>query len=107
MVSNPLTAMPLKYLKGTWFHTWRWPGVALLFFVGVSPALSVVATFLRHRFEIVAHVAVGAGLVAWILIEATWMVVSPGLQITIGVIGVMIIVLAISELNRRKGDQHV
>src|ERR1035437_2445486 len=29
LMTRPLTAMSLKYLNGTWFDTWRWPGVAL------------------------------------------------------------------------------
>lgn len=107
MTSHPLTAMPLKYLQGTWFDSWRWPGVALIFFVGVCPALTVTSVFLRHRFEMAGHFAVGVGLVAWILIEALWVVVSPDLQITIGTIGVMIIVLAISERHRRIGGRNV
>ena len=46
--------MPLRYLEGTWFHTWRWPGLALLFFVGVCPALAAVAALRRRPEAIVA-----------------------------------------------------
>jgi hypothetical protein len=76
MASRPMTMMPLRYLEGTFFHTWRWPGLALLFFVGILPALAVVATLQRRRIEMVGHFGVGVGLVAWILLEATWVVVS-------------------------------
>ena len=107
MASHSLTMMPLRYLDGTWFHTWRWPGVALFVFVGVGPALAVVATVARHRFEMVGHFGVGVGLVAWIVLEAAWMVVSPVMQITFGVIGMAIIVLASSEHQRRKAGPRV
>ena len=107
MSSHPLTMMPLRYLDGTWFHTWRWPGVALFVFVGVGPALAVAATVARHRFEMVSHFGVGIGLVAWIVLEATWMVVSPVLQVTFGVIGMAILALALSEHRRRKAGPRV
>ena len=102
LLSHPLTAMPLRYLDGTWFDTWRWPGVALLGFVGIGPALAVMATLLRRRIALAAHVMVGVGLVAWIVIEAAWMVVSAPLQIAFAVIGLTIVVLAIAEARRPK-----
>ena len=98
MASHPLTAMPMQYLQGTWFHTWRWPGLALFFFVGVCPALVVAATVLHRRVATIGHICVGAGLVAWILLEATWIVVSPVLQILVGAIGVTILVTGLREV---------
>lgn len=103
MATHPLTMMPLKYLEGTWFHTWRWPGIALFAFVGVAPALAVVATVLRHRWAMAGHVGVGLGLVAWIVVEALWVVVSPALQVTFLLVGVAILALAAGESRR----QHV
>jgi hypothetical protein len=100
MVTHASTVMSLDYLDGTWFHTWRWPGIALFFFIGVCPALVVVATLLRLRIAIIGHVSVGVGLVAWILLEAAWVVVSPGLQGTFGVIGLVIFVLGLREVRR-------
>ncbi|MBW4030304.1 MAG: hypothetical protein HIU57_06460 [Acidobacteria bacterium] len=102
MVAHPLTIMPLRFLEGTWFHTWRWPGVALLVFVGVGPALAVMATLQRRRRESLGHVVVGTGLIAWIVIEAAWVVVAPGWQIAFAAIGVTIVVLAVSDAPRRK-----
>ena len=87
MATHPLTTMPLRYLEGTWFHTWRWPGVALFFFVGICPAVVAAATLRRMPVATLGHLCVGAGLVTWILLEAAWIVVSPPLQITVGLIG--------------------
>ena len=98
MATHPLTAMSLHYLDGTWFHTWRWPGLALVLFVGVCPALVVVATLVGRHEAVLGHLCVGIGLVAWVALEAGWMVVSPGLQIAFGAIGVLIIALATREL---------
>ena len=98
MASHPMTVMPIEYLRGTWFDTWRWPGLFLFFFVGVCPALVVIATLLRLRVAALGHLCVGVGLVAWILLEATWVVVSPGLQLAVGAIGTAILVLGVREL---------
>ena len=64
MSTHPLTMMPLKYLQGTLFHTWRWPGLALFFFVGVCTAFAVMATLQRRRSALLGHFGVGMGLVA-------------------------------------------
>ena len=98
LASRPLTAMPLRFLDSTWFHTWRWPGLALLFFVGVCPALAAGAALRRMPVALIGHLGVGIGLIAWIVVEAAWIVVSPPLQIAMGLIGVCILGLGISEL---------
>ncbi|HUZ20487.1 MAG TPA: hypothetical protein VMU75_07965 [Acidimicrobiales bacterium] len=97
LATHATSAMPMRYLEGTWFHTWRWPGIALFFFVGVCPALVALAAFLRLRVARAGHVCVGIGLLAWILLEAAWVVVSPALQIAVGAIGAAILVLGLRE----------
>jgi hypothetical protein len=99
MAAQPTTAMPLRYLEGTWFHTWRWPGLALVFFVGICPALAAVATLRRVGLARLGHLCVGAGLVAWIVLEAAWVVVSAPLQVVVGLIGVSILVLGLVNLR--------
>ena len=99
MATHPLTTMPLRYLEGTWFHTWQWPGLALLFFVGVCPAAVAAATVKRLPVAKLGHLCVGVGLLVWILVEAAWVVVSAPLQIAVALIGLIILVLAIVELR--------
>ena len=98
MATHPLNSMPMRYLEGTWFHTWRWPGVALFFFVGICPAVVAAATLRRMPVATLGHLCVGVGLVTWILLEVAWVVVSPPLQITVGLIGLAIVILAIKDL---------
>ncbi len=87
MTTHPLSVMSLQFLRGTWFHTWRWPGLALMFFIGICPAM-VVAAALRQRKEAdLGHLCVGVGLIAWVTLEAAWIVTSAGLQIAFGLIG--------------------
>jgi hypothetical protein len=100
MATHPVTAMPLGYLEGTWFHTWRWPGLALFFFVGVCPAVVAAAAVMRLPGAALGHVCVGTGLVVWILVEATWVVVSPPLQVAVALVGVVILVLGVAECRR-------
>ena len=97
MATHPATAMSLRYLSGTWFHSWRWPGIALLFFVGVCPLLVVVATLQGRSIALIGHLCVGIGLIAWVALEAAWIVVSPGLQVAVGAIGAVILFLGVRE----------
>lgn len=101
LMARPLGAMPLHYLDGTWFRTWRWPGAALFVLVGVAPAVVAAATVLRVPAAPFGHVVVGAGLVAWIVLEAAWIVVSPPLQIAFGAVGLVILVVGLVDLRGR------
>jgi len=98
MSAHPLTAMSLQYLHGTWFQTWRWPGLALFFFVGVCPALVVLATVRKLRVSSIGHLCVGVGLISWVTLEAAWIVTSAGLQIAFGVLGGVIAYLGLMDL---------
>ncbi len=102
LATNPLAAMPMHYLEGTWFHTWRWPGLALVFFVGVCPALAAGAALRRMPVALIGHFCVGIGLVPWIVLEATWVVVSPPLQIVMGLVGITIFALGTYEVVRHE-----
>jgi len=97
LATHPATAMPLSYLRGTWFQSWRWPGIALFFFVGLCPLLVAVATLQGRSIASVGHLCVGIGLISWVALEAAWIVVSPGLQIAVGAIGAVILVLGVRE----------
>jgi hypothetical protein len=102
LVTHPFTALALDFLDGTWFTSWRGPGIALAFFVGVCPLLAVAATLARRRIAVTGHLCVGVGLIAWIVLEAAWVVVSPGLQLAVGATGVAILVLGVSERTARR-----
>jgi hypothetical protein len=97
MATHPITTMPVRYLQGTWFHTWRWPGLALFFFVGICSALVLVATIESRRIAIVGHILVGVGLFAWAALETAWIVVSPVLQLLVGAVGTTILALGLGE----------
>lgn len=104
LLARPLDAMPVRYLEGTWFATWRWPGFALILLLGLCPALAAAAQLLRMRVALVGHLCVGVGTVAWIILEAAWIVVSPLMQIFVGLVGVVILTLAVEEALRHRDD---
>ena len=107
LIAHPVSAMPVRPLGGTWFTTWRWPGAALFVLVGVAPGLVALATLRRSRFADLGHVCVGAGLVAWVALEAAWIVVAPVLQLAFGAIGVAVLCLGMRRLAaRRMGSRH-
>ena len=102
LATHPLSAMPIQYLGGTWFHTWRWSGLALTFFVGICPAVAAVAALRRMQVALIGHLCVGIGLVSWIILEVAWIVVSPLLQIVMGLVGLAILALSLHELIRHE-----
>ena len=102
MMNEPMTVMDPQYLDGTWFDTWRWPGLLLLLFVGLGPLSVVTATLMRLPIAGLGHLCVGAGLLAWILIQATWIVTAPPLQVTVVVFGFIILVLGILDARDRR-----
>lgn len=101
LMARPTTAMPMRLLAGTGFASWRLPGVALFVLVGVAPGIVAVAATRGLRAARVGHLLVGAGLVAWIVVEMLWVVVTWPLQIAYASMGVAIVVLAL--LDRRCG----
>ena len=90
LVARPADAMPLRYLSGTVFTSWRWPGVALLVLVGLGAALAALAELRRWPVAPWGHVAYGIGLVAWVCLEAAWVVVFLPLQVPFGIVGAVI-----------------
>lgn len=97
MLSHPESALPVHDLHGTVFSSWQWPGLALLVLVGFGSLFVALATAVRWSAAPLAHVILGAGLVAWIVLEAAWVAVSIPLQLTIGAMGVAIVVLGLRQ----------
>jgi hypothetical protein len=102
LIAYSQSALPTRDLEGTWFRSWTWPGIALVFFVGVCPAAVVAATLYGKAIADMGHVAVGAGLVAWVLVEAAWVVLAPALQTAVSLVGLVILGLGVGEVRRRR-----
>jgi hypothetical protein len=68
LMSNGM-GMPRDWLARTPFDSWTMPGVALLVTVAL-PQVAVAGLIVAgHRWAFLAGVAVGAGLVLWIVVQ--------------------------------------
>jgi hypothetical protein len=75
--------------------------VALLVLVGLGAAVAGTAEAGRWPMAAWTHLAYGTGLVAWVLLEAFWMVVAVPLQVTVGLVGAVIAVRGVVQLRLR------
>ena len=65
--------LPLELLEKTPFSTYLVPGLVLFTVNGLGNLAGAVASFTRRRFAGEIAMALGAFLVAWILIQVYWM----------------------------------
>jgi len=107
MVADPVAniGMPLDMLEGSPFEDYLIPGLILLIVLGVFPLTVFVGLLRRRRCAWWMSVAVGAGLIIWILTELALLGYLPGiglaLQIAFGVVGAAILALALTRSARR------
>jgi hypothetical protein len=107
LVADPTNniGMPVSQLEGTPFNDYLIPGLILLIVVGLFSLLVFVGLLLRWKAAWWLSLASGGGLVIWIITEIALLGFLPssgtGLQITFGVVGVLILVLALSRPTRR------
>ena len=107
LVRDPVSniGMPVSLLEGTPFKDYLIPGLILLIVVGVFSLLVFVGLLLRWKAAWWLSLASGGGLVIWIIGEAALLGYLPGagigLQIVFGLVGVAVLVVALSRPTRR------
>jgi hypothetical protein len=107
MTANPVNniGMPISMLEGSPFGDYLIPGLILMMVVGVFPLTVFVGLLLRSRPAWWLSIAVGAGLIIWIVTEVALLGYLPGaglaLQIVFGLIGAAILTLALTRPTRR------
>lgn len=106
LVGDPSGAnlgIPLEWLAGSPFADYWIPGIVLLVVLGIGPLLVVYALWWRPNWGWLGSLAVGVALIIWILVEI--MVIGyqpqPPLQLIYGVLGILIVVLALLPQVRR------
>jgi hypothetical protein len=62
-----------ELLEETPFVTYLVPGIVLFAVNGLGSLAGAIASFARHRYAGEAAMALGAFLVAWILVQVYWM----------------------------------
>ena len=70
--SGSILKMPLDLLKSTPFSTYLIPGIVLLVVNGLGSLAGAAASFTRHRNAGKSAMALGAFLVAWIMLQVYW-----------------------------------
>ena len=64
--------IPLDLLEETPFATFLIPGIVLFAVNGLGSLTGAIASFARHRYAGHAATALGAFLIAWILVQVYW-----------------------------------
>lgn len=71
--SGARLGVPLELLAETPFSTFLVPGIVLFAINGLGSLAAAVASFTRHRYAGEIAMALGAFLIAWILVQVYWM----------------------------------
>jgi hypothetical protein len=95
--------MPVSHLDGSPFSDYLIPGLILMLVLGVLPLAAAAGLWTGRRWAWYAAVAVGAGLMIWILVEMT-IIPYTWLQPAFGVVGVLIFAVALLKSVRRHFD---
>jgi hypothetical protein len=94
--------IPIEWLDGSPFSSYLIPGVILFGALGIYPL--VVLYIIRHRISgaWIGSVSVGAGLLVWIVVEIIVIGYqpTPPLQLIYGLLGTLIVVLAMVRSSR-------
>jgi peptidoglycan/LPS O-acetylase OafA/YrhL len=107
LVSDPINniGMPISILEGSPFNDFLIPGLILLVVLGLFPLAVVYGLVRRRQWGWWLSLAVGAGVVIWIVTEVAVLGylsgAGIGLQIVFGLVGMAILVLALVRPTRR------
>lgn len=107
LVQDPVDniGMPLSMLEGSPFSDYLVPGLILLIVVGLLPLAALVGVARSRIWGWWLAAAAGAGLVIWIITEVILLGYLPGagigLQIVMGILGVLVLVFVFAEPTRR------
>ena len=92
--------MGVSSLSKSPFPNFLVPGIILFVANSLLPLAVVVVTLMRFRWSYLGHVAVGAALLIWIVVEMIWITYN-WLQPAFGLMAVLILGLAIWNWTRQ------
>lgn len=100
LVADPTGAfvgLPLRWLRGSPFEDYLIPGVVLLTVLGVAPLIAAWGLWTGRAWSWAAGLAVGLALLGWLAVQigVVGYQPDPPLQLAYGVLGVLIVLLAL------------
>jgi hypothetical protein len=107
LVQDPINniGMSLDLLEGSPFDDYLIPGLILLIVVGLLPFVVLYGLIRRRTWAWWLAVVAGAGLIIWIITEVALLGYLPdvggAMQIGMGVLGLLILVVALLRPTRR------
>ena len=96
--------IPLELLEDTPFATYLIPGIVLFTVNGLGSLVGAVASFRRYRYAGETAMALGAFLVAWIVVQAYWIGVHWLHALYLG-LGALELVLGVSVRRSTKAKR--
>ena len=84
--------MSLRWLQNSPFHTYLIPGIVLFIFNGISSIWVFMSVIAKYKYAFLWVAFQGAVLVLWILIEMILMQTIHFLHITLGIIGLTLLI---------------
>ncbi|MGO3090643.1 MAG: hypothetical protein ACTII7_13325 [Galactobacter sp.] len=91
--------IPLKWLEGTMFDSYFWPGVILGVVIGGVQAVALLAQYRRLQVAWGVQAAAGLSMMIWIFVEVAIMLVWSPLHGVYFVTGLLQTVLAVLALG--------
>lgn len=107
LVQDPVNNIgtPVSILEGSPFNDFLIPGLVLLSVVGLFPFVVLYGLIRRLTWGWWLSLAAGGALIIWIIVEVILLGYLPGtgigLQIAMGLLGVLILVCALLPTTRR------
>lgn len=98
------SALPARWLAGSPFSSWLWPGAALIAVNGVVPVLVALNAFRGRPAGHMGHPLVGLTLIGWVTAELTLIGDLSPAQPALLVGGLLLLALGLAHLHRWRDD---
>jgi hypothetical protein len=103
--SGRIMRMSTSLLSGSPFHDYLIPGFILGIVLGVVPIIVLAALMLRRPWSWYGSFTVGCALIVWLIVE--YLIIGfAALQVAFGVVGVLILLVALVPSVRRYCGLH-
>lgn len=102
--SGSILGIPLEMLKNSPFPTYLIPGIVLFTVNGLGNLAGAATSFTRHQYAGEIAMALGAFLVAWIILQVYWFAAFHWLHASYLVLGLLEFVLGCAPRKALRRD---